>query len=118
MTEQTWSLRITLKGTTKTFAGVDPDATVGALAERAAKEFRVKQGVDLAGGFPPQKMDAASTLRDATADQAALRGLEKAAAKRAPPAKPAARKKKPASKRSREACDENNWDFDGGVDDV
>ena len=86
-----WSLRITVKGATKTFSNVNPDDTMETLAERAAQDFRCKGGLDLAGGFPPKALDAASILKDVTTNNAALRGIEK---KRAAPAKkPAARKK-------------------------
>jgi len=86
-----WSLRVTVKGATKTFSSVNPDDTVAILAERAAQDFRCKGGLDLAGGFPPKTLDAASTLKDVTTNNAALRGIEK---KRAAPArKPAVRKK-------------------------
>ena len=86
-----WSLRITVKGATKTFSNVNPDDTVETLADRAAADFRCKGGLDLAGGFPPKALDAASILKDVTTNNAALRGIEK---KRAAPArKPAVRKK-------------------------
>jgi hypothetical protein len=86
-----WSLRITVKGATKTFGNVDPSDTVATLADRAAQDFRCKGGLDLAGGFPPKALDAASKLSDVTTNNAALRGIEK---KRAAPArKPAQRKK-------------------------
>ena len=86
-----WSLRITVKGATKTFSHVNPDDAVSSLAERAAADFRCKGGLELAGGFPPKTLDAAAKLSDVTKDNDALRGIEK---KRAAPArKPAARKK-------------------------
>ena len=86
-----WSLRITVKGATKTFGNVDPTDTVETLAERAAQDFRCKGGLELAGGFPPKALSAAAKLKDVTTNNAALRGIEK---KRAAPAKkPATRKK-------------------------
>ena len=57
--------------------------------------------------------EAPRSSRKRKADVGGLASLAKQKKK-----KPAARKKKPTSKRPREACDENNWDFDGGVDDV
>ena len=39
-----WSLRITVKGATKTFSSVNPDDTVETLADRAAADFRCKGG--------------------------------------------------------------------------
>ena len=86
-----WSLRITVKGATKTFGNVDPNDTVNTLAERAAQDFRCKGGLDLAGGFPPKPLSAEAKLKDVTTNNAALRGIEK---KRAAPAKkPSTRKK-------------------------
>ena len=38
-----WSLRITVKGATKTFGNVDPDDTVATLAERAARTSAAKE---------------------------------------------------------------------------
>ena len=58
-----WSLRITVKGATKTFSNVDPNDTIQSLAERAAADFRCKGGLDLAGGFPPKALDTASILK-------------------------------------------------------
>ena len=86
-----WSLRITVKGATKTFSNVNPDDTVSTLADRAAADFRCKGGLDLAGGFPPKALDAAAKLSDVTTNNAALRGIEK---KRAAPAKKPAQRKK------------------------
>ena len=68
-----WSLRITVKGATKTFSNVNPDDAVAALADRAAQDFRCKGGLDLAGGFPPKALDAAAKLSDVTTNNAALR---------------------------------------------
>ena len=86
-----WSLRVTVKGATKTFSSVNPDDTVAILAERAAQDFRCKGGLELAGGFPPKALSAGAKLSDVTTNNAALRGIEK---KRAAPAKkPSTRKK-------------------------
>ena len=86
-----WSLRITVKGATKTFSNVNPDDTVETLADRAAQDFRCKGGLDLAGGFPPKTLSAEAKLSDVTTNNAALRGIEK---KRAAPAKKPAQRKK------------------------
>ena len=86
-----WSLRITVKGATKTFGNVDPNDTIQSLAERAAQDFRCKGGLELAGGFPPKPLSAEAKLNDVTTNNAALRGIEK---KRAAPAKKPAQRKK------------------------
>ena len=93
-----WSLRITVKGATKTFSHVNPDDAVSSLAERAAADFRCKGGLELAGGFPPKTLDAAAKLSDVTKDNDALRGIEK---KRAAPQGSNARRRSALNPRER-----------------